>query len=87
MTGSMIERVTKALKAEFEPYRVFDEGEAERLARAAIEAMREPTEAMKKLDSRYALYWDHSTAPPRLSFPLGAHVGAHWAAMIDEALK
>jgi hypothetical protein len=42
----MIERVAEALRGEFEPYRVFDEGEAERLARAAIEAMREPTAAM-----------------------------------------
>lgn len=44
--SEVVNRVAAALTAEFEPYRVFDEGEADRLARAAIIAMREPTDKM-----------------------------------------
>jgi hypothetical protein len=83
MASEMVERVVRALTAEFEPYRVFDEGEAERLARAAIAAMREPTEAMVSAGSEavngcYSLEpgegFDEPPAP------------AAWQAMIDAAL-
>lgn len=57
------------------------------VARAAIEAMREPTEAMKRLDESLASFWDRNTAPPTLMNPLGSHTGASYQQMIDEALK
>jgi hypothetical protein len=67
----MVDRVAEALRQEFEPYRVFDEGEAERLARAAIQAMREPTSEM-------------ACAPDVKEWPDDAK--AAWRAMIDVAL-
>lgn len=45
--SEMVERIAKAIEVAFEREgRVFDAGQAETLAHAAIEAMREPTEAM-----------------------------------------
>ena len=73
----MVERVAKAITEAFEREgRVFDDGQAETLARAAIEAMREPTEAMTKAGDLPG--WDDS-----VSVGLSGEV---WNAMIDAAL-
>lgn len=77
MTG-MVYRVAEALRKEFEPYRVFDEGEAERLARAAIEAMREPTAGMLSYRTDDAMV--HSSC-----HMCGGHLEG-WHLMIDAAL-
>lgn len=71
--SEMIARVAAALKADFEPYRVFDEGQAESLARAAIEAMREPTGLMCEEAGELR---DHHLPPSEV-----------WPVMIEEALK
>lgn len=55
-------------------------------ARDVLEAMREPTEAMKALDKSLAPFWDNSV-PPHLISKLGSHTGAYYGQMIDEALK
>lgn len=61
------------------------------LARAAMRAMREPTEEMLK--AAYAIhtldtFWDHSTNPPTLHTKLGvAGTDEDYRAMIDAALK
>lgn len=54
-------------------------------ARAAIEAMREPTPAMNSA-SPLPYHWDHST-PPRRVLPLGYTTADAWRAMIDAILK
>jgi hypothetical protein len=73
--SEMVDRVARALTAEFESgRRVFDEGEAEDLARAAIAAMREPTEEMAN---------GRHTGGERISSIEAACV---WRDMIDEAL-
>ena len=78
--SEMIERVAAALTQEFEPYRVFDEGEAERLARAAIAAMREPTVGVAR-----AANDAFPDAPGETTCSaLGSDL---WRAMIDAALK
>jgi hypothetical protein len=78
--NEMVKRVAEALRSEFEPYRVFDEGEAERLARAAIKAMRVPTEAMWNAPAKANSYVNGV-------LPTGEEAEAIWQAIVDEALK
>jgi hypothetical protein len=75
--SEMVERVARALRAEFEPHRVFDEGEAERLARASILAMREATEGMIRAG---AAVWDDDWCSETNALNM-------WQAGVDEALK
>lgn len=73
----MIERVAAALEAAFEREgRVFDAGQADDLARAAIEAMREPSKEM--VLSIAAADWRGASD---LNWSEG------WRIMIDAALK
>lgn len=88
----MIEIVADALTKAFDREgRVFDAGQAEDLARAAIKAMREPTDQMK------AACWPNhhpwgKNAPnpsdrPDMFQQMDADVTADWQAMIDAALS
>lgn len=55
--SEMVERVARAITAEFEAgRRVFDAGEAESLARAAIEAMRDHLVQCATRDGEQAYY-------------------------------
>ena len=67
--SEMVERVTECLLA-FEPS-ILNRSIAERLARAAIEEMREPTEGMLRVGHH----------------PSWARSGFCWQDMIDAALK
>lgn len=72
MTDSMIERVAKAIDAASQPagkpdYKIL----MENCARAAIEAMREPTERMLAAGMKEE----------------GVDLLSEWKAMIDDALK
>ncbi len=60
--------------------------DAARIACTAIEAMREPTEMMKRLDESLAPRWSYGTVPPQLFSPLMSHTGASWEQMIDAIL-
>jgi hypothetical protein len=70
--SEMIERVAKAIFDTMDVTDGLDGSAAERYARAAIEAMRESTQAM---DDAGAIYSDCNGAPRT------------WEAMIDEALR
>lgn len=70
--SEMVERVAKAIMARFNDPLPFH---AEELARAAIEAMREPTNAMERAGDEYG------------RFTNGPSACVVWEAMIDEALK
>jgi hypothetical protein len=79
--SEMIKRVAAALTAAFEAQgRVFNDNEVDWLAEAAIEAMREPTEAMLMAPGE-----PYGGNVPRED-GLAARRTA-WQAMIDEALK
>jgi hypothetical protein len=89
----MVERVAKDLTESF-GYRVFEEGDAELLARNAIAAMREPTSAM--IETVSGAMYDHFTSADIPLAPKDAEVlrarlrkaaGDNWRAMIDAALK
>lgn len=89
---SMLKKVTRKIAAEFDTaslemmlpdYRA----QFERAARAAIEAMCEPTEEMLAAVKDLAPEWDHATAPPTLRHKLGANASGYWTRMIDAALK
>jgi hypothetical protein len=76
----MIERIAQAI-FDKDPEGLFTIHHAEVYARAALEAMREPTKAM--LDAADA-------AHPRgygRETPLTTIIGTEWRAMIDAALK
>ena len=71
--SEMVERVAKAIAAEFSHLGTgWDE-----IARAAIAAMREPTEAMKSVEG---VHWGYSCH-------VCGGLKEGWQAMIDEALK
>jgi hypothetical protein len=81
---SMVEKVARALFAEewrgttMKPQQALDDAEREywfNAARAAIEAMREPSEEMVAAGDDWG--WD----------PLGAHTREVWQAMLSAALK
>ena len=77
MTDDMIERVARALAdAERDRRPSMAEPFAETLARAALAAMREPTDAM--VDAAWTSWEDREGSK--------GFVGV-WQAMIDEALK
>lgn len=74
--SEMIERVARTLaNCAMEPFNDLTRPKFESDARAAVEAMREPTAEMQK--AFYAL--------DAVSTPTGSYAG--WKAMIDEALK
>ena len=81
--SAMVERVALALYKDRYPHRaVYYDGEASRLefeghARAAIEAMREPTVEMVR----------GATIDPLGKYVTPNHSALCWQAMIDEALK
>lgn len=56
-------------------------------ARAAIAAMRMPTDEMLKAWERLEPRWDNSTAPPTLSYPLCSGPGFAWELGVDAALN
>ena len=84
--SEMKARVAAALKAEFEPYRFFEEGEAERLAEAAIRAMREPTEDMTERGMVAAIPVHFKSEFYPAYFPLKGAAAASWREMIDAAM-
>ncbi len=94
----MVERVARAIcEADSEPWDELGETGADnapfpyskemyrKLARAAIAAMREPTEGM---NAAGALPWRWTTheAPPGLELPFGWTNADTWRVMIDAAL-
>lgn len=83
--SEMIERVARALTEEFEPHRVFDDGDAERLARVAIEAMRAPTEAMVSAGDDYQLDLVDKEQPGWSATAIRDSLEI-WQTMIDAAL-
>ena len=74
MTESMIERVRDAIFKEMDVTDGLDLPAAQRYARAAIEAMREPT------DFQRDMYYE-------LSHKTETMIDAHWERAIDAALK
>jgi hypothetical protein len=81
--SEMIERVARALDechdpSSWHPYDFWDHDFALELARAAIEAMREPTDAMKQAGDDFS---------GNLAITHDASGEGTWQAMIDAALK
>lgn len=80
--SEMVERVARAISP-----KTWDDpvcgGLAKEAARAAIEAMREPTEAMMKAGEACDEMWDEFTATPKHA----ASCEVHWQAMITAALS
>jgi hypothetical protein len=90
--SKMIERVARAIVSAYCDRAVdaphndeITEADIE-AARAAIAALREPSEAMMKAGS-LPYRWTTHEAPPRLELPFGWTTTDAWQAMIDEALK
>ena len=98
---TMVERVARAIEprafdeAHFHAmsnyttqYGDFERGKERALAkaRAAIEAMREPDAKMLLAWTKFEPWWDHTTSPPTLCYPLGSACWSHWHAGIDAAL-
>lgn len=79
MSGDIIERVARAILAEVPFGYGMTQSEAEKYARAAIAAMREPDEAMIRA-ARLAMIRDDLQ-------PTESEVEAGWRAAIDEALS
>ena len=75
----MVERVARAIFLE-------KTGDIREAARAAIAAMRKPTEAMQKAGFASDVVEVKGDWPADLP-PIVTNVGAAWQAMIDEALK
>lgn len=76
---TMVERVAAAITKAFEgEWRVFDAGQAEILAAAAIEAMREPTEAMVAAAPEEGVTYDKHAQ---------GFAANYYTAMIDAALR
>ena len=95
MTDSMIERVARAINEtankQFNAY-VVDKEVSFALARAAIAAMREPTEAMIEAGKVVEIEppeWLKAAGRGMTykSFMASAPTAQHWRAMIDAALK
>ena len=57
------------------------------MARAAINAMREPTKEMLTAWKELEPWWDHSTSPPTLQRKLDNGPGRAWELGIETALK
>jgi hypothetical protein len=87
MSKAMVERVTECLLA-FEPS-ILNRSIAERLARAAIEEMREPTEAMVDAAEVANEVWVGDEFRQKNPGPLAVSVDwrKSWRAMIDAALS
>lgn len=79
----MVERVARAIGAAC--YDILSSYMAKSAARAAIEVMREPTEAMTLAWRQFEPTWG-CQAPPRLIHKLGSNPYSHWVAGIDAAL-
>jgi hypothetical protein len=79
--SEMIERVAQAIRLEWAAHSTtplpFYAGELEAVARAAIAAMREPTDDMKQIEG---VHWGYPCA-------ICGGLTEGWYAMIDEALK
>jgi hypothetical protein len=75
--SEMVERVARAIEAKSDY--VISQHHAKALARAAIEAMREPTAAMIEAEPDDDGEFNKTNSV--------AHARAFWQAMIDEALK
>ena len=78
----MVERVAEAIRPLC--YDECSEKELLEFAAAAIEAMREPTEAMSKAGN-VPIRWTQEV-PPRLELPFGWTTTDAWRVMIDAAL-
>lgn len=81
MSDDMVERVARAIFVsaddEHNTWPTPDHPECMKMARAALAAMRDPTEAMKAVEG---VHWDYSCH-------VCGGLKEGWQAMIDEALK
>lgn len=85
--SSMVERVAIALAGGGDVWRALDERDRHghrQAARCAIEAMREPTNAMA---SAAYLHADHTIENVHRALPGQVQCAAIWKAMVDRALK
>lgn len=84
---AMVERVAAAITAAFEKEgRVFDDGQAEALARAAIAVMREPTPAMGNEFMNGYVDWETDATEGDEWYGDFAKFSTSWEAAIDAIL-